>query len=203
VYMLAIKMHERYAFPGIFMLLFALITIPNTKNFIMYGLFSLSQFFNMAWILFIYNQDINKYFRNPVVAIASVINIVISVFFVYVIEKDYVRYTEPVQSDAKKRKTAAAKGTQNNKLSRQAAAAQAKKNREDKFRVSEEKTRLTKADFIALAAIIVVYSAIALVNLGDMYAPETETVISDGAVTIDLGEERLSQRLNSLTAQES
>lgn len=190
VYMLAIKMHERYSFPGIFMLLFALITVPDTKNFIMYGLFSLSQFFNMAWILFIYNQDINKYFRNPVVAIASVINIVISVYFVYVIQKDYVHYTEPVKADAKKHKTAAVKGRPDNKLSRQAAAAKAKKTREDKFRISEKKTKLTRSDFIAMAAIIVVYSAIALVNLGNMYAPETETVISDGAVTVDLGEEK-------------
>ena len=190
VYMLAIKMHERYAFPCIIMLLFALITIPNTKNYTMYGLFSLSQFFNMAWILFIYNQDINAYFRNPVVAIASVINILISIFFVYVINKDYVHYTEPVKAAVKNHGASRSKGSSGNRLSRQIAAANAKKSAVDKFRVSESKTKLTKTDFAAMAAIIAVYSVIAFINLGNMYAPETETVISDAAVTIDFGEEK-------------
>lgn len=188
VYMLAIKMHERYAFPGIFMLIFALITVPDTKNFNMYGLFSLSQFFNMAWILFIYNQDINKYFRYPVVSIASVVNVVLTVYIIYVIQKRYVNYKVPVNANAESGKTAAKKVS--NKLSRQIDAAKAKKENKASFRVSEEKTKLTKTDFIALGAIILVYSVIALTNLGNTYAPETETVLNDGAVTVDLGSER-------------
>lgn len=191
VYMLAIKMHERYAFPGIFMLLFALITVPDTKNFIMYGLFSLSQYFNMAWILFIYNQDINKYFRAPVVTVASLLNIAMSVFMVYVIQKNYVNYIEPVAvKAASKSNFKNKKAPVSNKISRQMAASKAKNEIGKEFRVSEVKAKLTKADFIAMAVIIAVYSGIALVNLGNRYAPETETVISDGAVTIDLGSEQ-------------
>lgn len=186
VYMLAIKMHERYAFPCIFMLLFALILLPNTKNYLMYGLFSLSQFFNMAWILFIYNQDINKYFRNPVVSAASVINVLLMIFFIYIIQKDYVNYVEPLPAAARKKQPTKGK----NKLERQTVTARAKRERETRFCRSGEKAKLTRIDFIAMAAIIIVYSITALVNLGNRYAPETETVLTDGAVTVDLGGEK-------------
>ncbi len=77
IYILAPKMHERYAFPAIFMLIMLIALMPTDKNMLMYGLFSLSQFFNLAWVLFIYEQDTGRYFKSPVIVIASVINLLI------------------------------------------------------------------------------------------------------------------------------
>ncbi len=54
IYMLSPKMHERYAFTGIFMLIMMIAIAPRNRNLILYGLFSLAQFFNIAWVLFIY-----------------------------------------------------------------------------------------------------------------------------------------------------
>lgn len=189
VYMLAIKMHERYAFPGIFMLLFVLVLVPDIKSFLIYGLFSLSQYFNMAWILFIYNQDINAYFRSPVVAVSSWINILFAVFCVYVIQREYVHYTEPA---------AAAKGSAKNKYKYKASVSGKKavktaavKKESRGFRLSEAKPRLTKADAIAMAAIIVVYSVVALYNLGNSFAPQNGINLKEtGTVTVDLGSEQ-------------
>lgn len=179
MYMMAIKMHERYAFPGIIMLMFALIAVPTTKNFIMYGLFSLTQYFNMAWILFIYQDDINKYFRSPVVAAASVINILFSVFCIYTIQKETVHYKEPVKkNNTAKKGSAPVKKPQ--KLYRVVQS----------ISTSKVFPKIVKADIIIIAAISVVYGVIALYNLGNTYAPQTETVISDGAVTVDLGSEQ-------------
>jgi Gpi18-like mannosyltransferase len=77
IYMLSAKMHERYAFPGIFMLIMALASVPSNKNAILYGLFSLSQFFNIAWVLFVYESNPSKYFKSPIIIIASIINIIL------------------------------------------------------------------------------------------------------------------------------
>ena len=180
MFMLAVKMHERYAFPGIIFLLMALITVPNTRNYLMYGLFSLSQFFNTSWILFIYQQDINTYFRSPVVTVASIINIILSVMFVYIIQKDCVHYTEKTAGIQQR-----AAHTKKQQPVRKPAA-----NTGFAFRVSEKFAPITRFDIIAIAVIGVVYAVIALYNLGNMYAPETYTAISDGAVTVDFGSEK-------------
>lgn len=184
-YMLAIKMHERYAFPGLFMLMFALISVPNTKIFSMFGLFSLSQFFNTAWILFIYEQDINKYYRSPVVTAASMINIGLMIFFIYVIQKECVGYKESARVDIKsKSKSSNAQQHTSRKTNNVLHGSAC-------LRLTEKLPKLGKADIIAIAAISLVYAVIALYNLGNMYAPETETVISKGdTVMIDLGSEK-------------
>ncbi len=183
IFMFGVKMHERYAFPGIIMLLYALIIMPNTKNFAVYGLFSLSQFFNTAWILFIYNQDINHYYRSPVVTVASVVNIILCIFFAHVIQKEYVNYSEPVSVVKQKVKSNYAYRNKSSKRSVKPADAPA-------FDVSEPKIKPSKFDIIFVAAAMVVYSAVALYNLGDKFAPQTETVIPNEGIVIDLGEEK-------------
>lgn len=186
-YMLAIKMHERYAFPGLFMLIFALMAVPTTENFAMMGLFSLSQFFNTAWILFIYDQDINKYFRSPVVAVASIINVALFAFCIYVIQKKCVAYKEPVKASVKlsKGKNVKSSGKSSNSPKKKMSLGGYH------FKLSEKLPVITKIDIIAMAAITVVYGVIALYNLGDMHAPQTETVISSGdVITVDLGSEK-------------
>ncbi len=191
IYMLAIKMHERYAFPAIFMLMFALISLPTAKSFIMYGLFSLSQFFNMAWILFIYNQDINKYYRDPVVAAASVINIIIFAVCLYFIQKECVEYKpEPAGKAGAKSQNRNVKAAPVGYSRNAKKTVSAKQNTERSFTVSAPKLKIGAVDYIAMAVIIVVYSVIALHNLGNKFAPETEITLSDKPVTIDLGSER-------------
>lgn len=182
MYMLAIKMHERYAFPGMAMLMLALIAVPNTANFTMYGLFSLSQFFNSAWVLFIYQKDINYYFRSPVVTVASVINILISALCVIYIQRYCVNYNE--KTVVSKIKTVAKKTVSTSKNN-------AKQKKESfSFRLTEKFDKLNRFDVIVMCVVGVIYAVIALYNLGNMYAPETETVISDGEVTVDLGSEQ-------------
>ena len=83
IYMLAPKMHERYAFPGIFVLIMLLSAFPTNKNFGLYGLFSLLQFFNIAWVLFVYETDPGKYFKSTTISVASVINLVMFGWAVY------------------------------------------------------------------------------------------------------------------------
>ncbi len=187
IFMFGVKMHERYAFPGIIMLFYAFLIMPKTVNLVMYGLFTFSQFFNTAWILFIYNQDINKYFRDPVVAVASVINLVLCAVFVYIIQKEYVNYREvTVAVKQKGYKTNSYKSNRNTKPAVK---------KEVSVDSSEPKQKITKSDVIFVALITVVYSAIALYNLGNMFAPETGTVIPNEGITVDFGEEKEIKKL--------
>lgn len=79
-FMLSLKMHDRYAFPVILMLIFAYIFSERKQLFNAFWLVSVSQFFNASWILFIYQQDINYYAKSIVVVIASVINIFLFIY---------------------------------------------------------------------------------------------------------------------------
>ena len=164
IYMLSAKMHERYAFPGIFMLIMALASVPSNKNAILYGLFSLSQFFNIAWVLFVYESDPSKYFKSPVIIAASVINIIL---FGWVCSQAY-------KETSTKHK---AVGVQ-------------KKSQPYTFRLSEKAAKITAIDICIMLVITVIYSCVAFYKLGDKYAPQTETSLCGNTVSIDLGKEQ-------------
>lgn len=76
-FMLSTEMHERYAFSVPLMLMLAFIYSKNNRIFNCFILTSLLLFFNQAWILFVYETDINYYAGSPVIITASVINICI------------------------------------------------------------------------------------------------------------------------------
>lgn len=55
------------------------------------------------------------------------------------------------------------------------------------FVTSAPKMKLSKWDFIIMAVIVIVYGLIALYNLGDKFAPQTEVVLSSNEIRADLG----------------
>lgn len=176
-YMLSTKMHDRYAFPAMALMLTAFVAAANSKNYIMYILLSVSQFFNTAWVLFVYEQDSGKYFRSSAVNIASVINIALLVYIIYQAQKLYAQ-------------------NKLNALAKAVAAPVKPKKTEEKsvkktthFSISDKLPTVKRADIIAIAVITAVYAGIALFDLGDMHAPETEYMVSDAPVTLDLGQE--------------
>ena len=180
-YMLSVKMHDRYAFPTMIMLLLAFVEARDAKGFALYVLNSAAQFFNVAWVLFIYEQDINKYFVSPVIKVASVINIVIFAFMIFIAQKQYVadsfNAVEPVQP---------MKGRKTNTVHDKKPVTSLRPPKEYVLRLSEKLPKLTRADLIIMAVIMVVYGAIALYDLGDMDAPETDVDVKAG-VTVDMG----------------
>ncbi len=174
-FMLSTKMHDRYAFPAMALLIAAYAINKCPRNFLTYSLITLSQFFNTAWVLFVYEQDINKYYASPVINVASFVNIAIMVFFVLYTQRHYLS-SLPVQVQKKTDKIVASK----------------KQITSIKPTVTFEK--LKKFDYIFIISVMLVYSCIAFYRLGDIKAPQTEANIStDTQITIDLGnEEELS-----------
>lgn len=183
IFMFGVKMHERYAYPGIFMLAFALAACPTPKTFLIYGLFSLSQMYNYAWALFVY--DASKYWDiNGAVAPAGIINVLIFIVIVYLLYTDQIKY-KPVEvtlkGKANKGKTVTAGYV------KRTPKPVRKNTEEHEFALSAPKLKLNKWDFISMGVVIAVYSVIALYNLGNTFAPQTEIVLSAAPVTVDLG----------------
>ncbi len=166
-FMLSTKMHERYAFPAMALMLVCFIASKDWRHFLIYSLFSLSQFFNTAYVLFIYEKDPGKYFQGPAVIAASMVNIAVMVYFVYTARAVYLRDRG---QEAKPRVN-----DQEEPL-------------KPVFERSKAGIRLGRFDMAALAVIMAVYSGVAFYDLGDRQAPETEVLIRPGAeVRLDFG----------------
>ena len=136
-YMLSTKMHDRYAFPAMGLLLLAFVSVTDFKNFIMYALVTLSQFFNTAWVLFVYEKSPNDYFRSAPVLIASLINVVLLIFIVYLTQKLYAgnELKDTVKEEVKSTKNSKQAYQKNTKSSKTFANTPVKK--QAKFTVSE------------------------------------------------------------------
>ncbi len=190
-FMLSVKMHERYAFPAMLLLLMAFMTTENIHEYVFYGIASLSQFFASAWVLFIYQQDINKYFKSPVTIVASFINIAIFVYMIYIAQKYYLNNATVNNTvSAVKNKNVRANTANNAKRQNNQ-----KPVKENKIAVSKVFKKITKFDIIAIIAVTAVYSCFALYDLGDMHAPQTDIELAASPVTIDLGQSKYVQKI--------
>lgn len=175
IFMFAPKMHERYAFPGIFMLIMLIAVIPTDKNMFLYGVFSLAQFFNIAWVLFVYETDPNVYFKSSSGVVASFINVLIFGWCIY------DAFKTPKIIEKPKRLTI----------------------QTSKFRLSEKLVKLTVFDIVTMFIITSLYSCVAFYKLGNKYAPETELILTNEGVTVDLGKDtRISKTAFFLGAKE-
>lgn len=113
-YMMSVKMHERYAFGAMALILLGFCCQKHRKNFLMYLFVTISQVINVAWILFVYENDPSKYYNSAFVYIASFINLIIFVYMIIYLIKDSdsglftpTEITEYAKSDKKVRLTKA------------------------------------------------------------------------------------------------
>lgn len=174
VYVFGVKQHERYIFPGIAMLLYVLMISPSRKSFWAYMAITISQCINSAWILFGYVNTM-EYVRSTFVVAMSALNVLLTIIFIYMIQSDYVNCSE----------------TEPKRIKRQTAAVSGRKktgSEKGKLELSEKPSRLNKFDIIFIVSVMAVYSAVALYNLGNKYAPQTETVVTTDGIVVDFGE---------------
>ncbi len=178
-FMLSTKMHDRYAFSTMILMLCAFIFNKDIKSYCLYIAFSISQFFNTAWVLFIYEQDINTYFKDPVIMIWSTINIIL--LFVTIL------YTQKYYSKNKAFETRKDKITNKTKT--------------PDFKHSIKFEKLNKYDHIIMIVIIAIYSCIAFYDLGNTKSPQTyANVGKNNTVTINLGEAKDISKLEMFLA---
>ncbi len=175
-FMLSTKMHERYAFPTMIFMLCAFIFNKDIKSYCLYVALTISQFFNAAWVLFIYQRDINFYFKSPTIIMWSWVNIILLFAIVLFTQKYYIKHN-PLTNDTPK------------KQQKTRVSAPLKRNSIVRFKPSIKFERLCKYDYIVMLVITILYSFIAFCNLGNTKSPQTYVNVgNNNTVTINLGE---------------
>lgn len=175
------KMHERYAFPAIMLLLLGYVLMKDKRLLIMSALISVTQFINMALVLQSQHLQSTEQLINSLTALG---NIALTAWLCFAAWDICVRGRH---SEFKgERVESRPKPGGEDMLSK----------REDMVRrltgKSDYKLGMKAVDWAVLGAITVAYSVVAFTNLGTMSAPQTEWRSSTPGetVTIDLGEER-------------
>ncbi len=157
IFVMSIKMHERYAFPSIALMLCACCISLNIKDFFIYLSISALQFLNMVHVLFYYNPETfySSGFNNIGILLGLITVALLTFIWIY--------------SFKNTKKT------------------EAKNQNENQNEISFNGNRkITRTDLISLSVITIIYSAVALYNLGDRTAPQTfENITPVSPVTVD------------------
>lgn len=178
VFITANKMHERYAFGAMLMFLAAFALRPSGTRFATYTAVATTQFLNAAYVLFFY--DSTNYFSSsqPVVAVVFGI-LALGAFGIMLFEmtgllKADCVYTAKMPPKQKPEPSVIT-------LPRRSVAVH----------------RLTRTDAIIIAAVMAVYSGIALYNLGDTKAPQTGVALGNQPISVqfDMPQDVLGMKL--------
>ncbi len=167
VYMLSVKMHERYAFPAVVFFLFAYLKKPQKASMLLFLLTSFSQLVNTAWVLFVYEQNINYYAKSPFIVVFSIINLLI--LGVMVVCACKLKDGEDIYE----------------------------KDREITCRPFKSRTlpSLSKTDLMLICILTAVYGVVSFINLGSLKAPETYIDIAKETVSVDFPSTQYIQKI--------
>lgn len=173
VFTLSVRMHERYIYPAIILLLLAFAVRPRRKLFWAYLLIATGSFFNMAHSM-VYFDPNNFDNMEPFPIFVGGLMVAILLYIIYVACSCYAGYTSAAAENAE--------------LSVELAKLKEKKEDENIIRPSDKLGKMVRTDFILMAAITVIYAVVAFVNLGDREAPETDySIVENGEIVLDFG----------------
>jgi len=190
IFMLSGKMHERYMFTALALLIMSIVFTKRRSAFVLFILFSVTQFINTALVLA--NEHISSvrkwsdvFMGNEVLTNEKVLILIISLiavlsyaYMIYVSFKMRNNYQEKEFLSLTSDK--AASSTTSGKK---------------KFKIESEEgffKKLTKWDAILMAGLTAVYAIIAFINLGSTVGPENNfnSVTPNSEVVVDFGEEK-------------
>lgn len=169
VFVFSVRMHERYLYPAVVLLLFACLRLPSKRLYLSYCGFSLLHFYNTAYVLFFY--DPSAYDRK-----APLILLVSAGMLLFLL----LLWGCALRTDAFKSysgQTAAQTdwpdwlGQDFYYEKKQYALSPA---------ASRPSPRLKGRDYVCILVITLLYSCFALYDLGDRQAPSTAMNLSQG-----------------------
>lgn len=186
MFLFSVRMHERYLFPALLLLLFAYIKRPLKALYLCYTGFSVLLFYNVSYTLFFYDpQNYNR--TAPLFIIVSAGMVICGIFFYRTLYRYDVRKAGPSESFAEFYPLPAF-------LTAYTGPSQHK----SRFipQPSEKKMPFIPADALIMLAITGVYSMFALHDLGDMQAPQSEYLLKQNeSVTLYTNEGRIADTL--------
>ncbi|MCR5609100.1 MAG: glycosyltransferase family 39 protein, partial [Lachnospiraceae bacterium] len=187
VFTLSVRMHERYIYPALILMLLLFIVDKKPKLLWFYGAFSIAHFYNAAHVLFYYDPS-NFDRRNIVIILVSLLHVILfSVLAIFT----FKAYLKADGKDSYKRIEDYADMSKN-------VTKKSKKTKKKKETIFErilhtetiENTKafihLTKTDWIIMGVLTVIYACIAFYNLGDMDAPQSFWETQDYYTDIDI-----------------
>lgn len=169
MFLFSVRMHERYLYPVIALLLLAFAVSQKKEIFYAYIGFSIAQFYNVAYVLFFYKPDQ----FNPKEVIPILISIGTVIFYFVVLYRNLFSKESKVLVSEMRNKT---------------KVRQIKK--EFLIEKSEIPYSITKTDILAILIITFIYALIAFYDLGDKKAPKTqwESNQNGDMIILDMGE---------------
>lgn len=178
IYVFSVRMHERYMFSGLLLLLFAFVYKPSKLTFLCYGGFSLMHFYNTANVLFFY--DPYNYDRKaPIILLVSA-GMLICLSFLYFAVWRLYRGEKSPQADWSSVTAPALPFFVDKLFSPDSDFAPL---------ASKERPPLKCADVIILLIITLVYSCFALYDLGERSAPSTHyDMVGRQSIELNFGE---------------
>lgn len=179
VFLFSVRMHERYMFPALALLLMTYIIKRKKEILVLYGLFSMAHFLNVSYVLWVYDyQNFNPKEIIPIVI--SILSILLFGFLLFVVKKYYFNKVQMQEVD-----------TQINIFPHREGG------RSVKIKVTQSLTKLTKFDLLAIILITGIYAVIALYDLGDRKAPTTnwETATTGTSIVLELGEKETVKKI--------
>ncbi len=191
VFMLSVKMHERYLFPALGFLLLAYAVSRDRKVLLLYGLFSLTLFINTVDILNVFLKEQNYTLITSSMMFVSTINLILSGVLIYV----GFRKETPALAGVGTGLYAA--GALDSGLDAESDDTPLP---EIPFPNQKQGQPFAKLDFILCGALTLVYALVAFTNLGNTKSPQTLWTGNAGKVVLaDFGENVHVSKMHFLT----
>lgn len=186
MFLFSVRMHERYMFPAVVLLLAAFLVKPTREMFAVYAGFSFLQYVNVAHVYKISTADQGMAPTGGAVGLTALFSIALFgyLWFAMNAKSQILPFIGPVSSKGRRKPPTY--------LSVRSEDEEKPHDKREKFaiRATKKMPKFTKNDWLVLGGIIVAYSAIALTNLGSTKVPQTEWC-NNGDYTglvFDLGE---------------
>lgn len=193
VFMFVTKMHERYMFPAILLLMMAFIQSADRRLLhLSYG-FTITNTLNIYSVL-AFSKTTTLVPNDGVAFLCSLANVALTLYLLYVGYDLYVRGNVKQLAAREKQEQLA-----------HAEQIVAKANGSDSEEEAGEQPRkwyqfgMTRKDWGLVAAVTAIYTVVALINLGSTDAPKTvwQPATTEDYIVLDLGESKPLQRIIS------
>ncbi len=173
VFTLAAKMHERYVFPAMILLIFSFIKKQDMRYIKLYFSICVTQFLNTAIVLYrSIALDTTGHANTPLVYAIAAANIGILIYMLWILF-------------AEKKSGIIKEATASENFRKPKSAYTIKK--------SSPKKAFNRLDYIIMAVVTLVYGAVAFINLGNTKAAKTHLLLpQDSVLTFNLSEEAQS-----------
>lgn len=181
VFMFSVRMHERYVFPAMLLLILCYSIRLRKEIYILYAILSTTAFYNIAHVFLFYDVD-NFNRLEPAAIITSIAMLIVTLYMFYITFKLFGSYI-PQESEQKEIIAEVAISGSRKKSSQ--------KQSQNPIKASSVLAKMGLNDYIVMIVITVVYAVITFMRLGNMSAPETgySLVKQGGEVVFDMGQD--------------